>query len=62
MQSLPENVQLLGASLESVPQFLQENLNLPEKLARTPEQIKAAQEALIQQAQMAQQGGPDAPV
>ena len=55
IQSLPENVQLLGASLESVPQFLQENLNLPEKLARTPEQIQAAQQQLLEAAQ--QQGG-----
>ena len=58
LQSLPEQVALLGASLESVPQFLQKNLNLPEELARTPEQIEAAQEQLLQAAQaQAQQGG-----
>ena len=57
MQSLPENVQLLGASLESVPQFLQEALGLPEKLARTPEQIEAAQKQLMEAAQQQQQQG-----
>ena len=46
---LPENVALLGASLESVPQFAQKNLNLPEELSRTPDQIKAAQEQLLSQ-------------
>jgi hypothetical protein len=55
MQSLPENVQLLGASLESVPQFLQQALGLPEQLARTPEQIQQAQQQLMQVAQA--QGG-----
>ncbi len=50
IQQLPENIQLLGASLESVPQFLQENLGLPEKLARTPEQIEKAQQAIIEAA------------
>lgn len=58
MQSLPENVQLLGASLESVPQFLQERLGLPEKLARTPEQIEAAQQQLMQMAQQQEGGQP----
>lgn len=67
MQGLPEQVQLLGASLESVPQFIVENLNLPEKLARTEDQIKAAQKQLVAQAQQAQQqggsdGGGTAPV
>ncbi len=54
LQSLPENVQLLGASLESVPQFLQENLGLPEKLARSEQQIKAAQQQLVEAAQEGQ--------
>lgn len=57
MEALPEQVKLLGASLESVPAFLVENLNLPEKLARSEEQIKQGQEILLQQAQ-AQAEGP----
>jgi hypothetical protein len=58
MQSLPEQVQLLGASLESVPGFLVENLNLPEKLARSEEQIKQGQKMLLEQAQaQTEQGG-----
>ncbi len=56
LQSLPENVQLLGASLESVPGYLQENLNLPEKLARSEQQIKDAQQAILEQAQEADIG------
>lgn len=51
IQALPEQVQMMGASLESVPQFLVENLNLPEKLARTEDQIKAAQQQILDQAQ-----------
>lgn len=52
LQGLPEDIQLLGASLESVPQFLVENLNLPNKLARSEEEIEAAKERILQ----AQQG------
>lgn len=51
LQSLPDNVKMLGARLEHVPQFLQENLGLPSRLASTAEQIKAAQEQIMQQAQ-----------
>ena len=56
IQSLPDEVKLLGAALESVPSFLVENLNLPEKLARSEEQIKQVQQLILQQAQ--QQQGP----
>lgn len=63
MQNLPEQVQLLGASLESVPSYLQENLNLPEEFARSKEQIEAAQQTIIESAQneLAQGGPPGAP-
>lgn len=56
MQSIPQEVAMLGANLESVPQFLQENLNLPEGLAKTPEQIREAQQQIMQMAQQ-QEGG-----
>jgi hypothetical protein len=55
VQQLPENVALLGASLESVPQFLQQKLGLPENLARTPEQIEQAQQQLMEIAQQQEQ-------
>jgi len=65
MTRLPEQVALLGARLESVPAFLVENLNLPEKLASSEEEIKTAQKAILEQAQGAIEDGsaaPDGPV
>lgn len=56
LQSLPQEVAMLGASLESVPSFLQEKLGLPEKLSRSASQIKEAQAAVMK---LAQQGGMD---
>ena len=60
MQQLPDEVKMLGAALEFVPQFLQRNLNLPEELARSPEQIEQATKMIMQQQQAQQQpqGGP----
>ena len=51
ISGLPDEVKLLGAALESVPSFLVENLNLPTELARSKEQIKEAQQLILQQAQ-----------
>lgn len=61
LQGMPPEEQRIGANLESVPAFLVENLDLPEGLARSEEEIKTIKDQLAQaaqqQAEQAQQGG-----
>ncbi len=57
MNGLPEEVAMLGASLESVPQFLQKALDLPEEIARSKEEIQTAKQQIMDQAQQAQAEG-----
>ena len=54
MNGLPEEVQAIGANLESIPAFLAKNLGLPEEIARSPQQIKVLKAQIQQQAQQQQ--------
>lgn len=58
MQSIPQEVAMLGSKMELIPQFLQKNLNLPEELVKSPEEIDQAKKQL--QELMASQGGQNA--
>lgn len=51
LQSLPPEEQRIGANLEAVPSFLVKNLNLPEGLARSEDDIKMIKQQLAQAAQ-----------
>jgi len=58
LQALPPEEQRIGANLEAIPSFLVKNLNLPEELARSADQIRTIKEELKQaMAQQQQQGG-----
>jgi len=58
LQGMPEEEQRIGAALESVPEFLVKNLNLPEELARSKEDIEKIKQQLLEQAQsLAAEGG-----
>jgi hypothetical protein len=57
MSQLPPEVFALSARLENIPNWTATKLGLPtNELARTSEEIKAASQAIIQQAQGAQIG------
>lgn len=50
VNQLPEDIAILGAPLEAVPNFLQKNLNLPEEMSRSKEDIDKAKQILLTQA------------
>lgn len=57
LQGMPPEEQRIGANLESVPAFLVKNLDLPEDLARSKDEIKVIKEQLQQAAQQQIEGG-----
>lgn len=59
MSQLPPEILAMGAKLENIPNWTADKLGLPtSELARTEEEIKAAQEAVLQAAQQqVEQGG-----
>lgn len=61
LQGMPPEVSALAANLEGIPEFLVQNLQLPEELARDKEQIKKIKADIQEQMQAQQeqqQGGP----